>query len=85
MLYTVLFALLLMMIAPSARARLGAAMSASLDWISRYQPFSSVLILALIGAGAVAVVMVRNAPERVEPPNPMAKYRDEEVLNDEHF
>ena len=83
MLNTALFALVLLLIAPSTRSRIGAAMSGIVEWISKYQPFSFLVVLVVLAAPIVCVWMIRSAPERVEPPTPIAHYRLEEETDDE--
>ena len=58
-------------------------MSGTVEWISKYQPFSFLVVLVVLAAPIVCVWMIRSAPERVEPPNPMAHYRLEEEADDE--
>ena len=73
----ILFGLVILGIAPSTRLRLGGVMNGWLDWMFQYQILAGTFMALLFAAGVSALMMVRNAPVRVEPPSPMAKYLQE--------
>ena len=73
----ILFGLVIMLIAPSTRSRLGGVLGAWAEWMMNYQILAGTFMAVLVAAGIASVIIVRNAPVRVEPPNPMAKYRQE--------
>ena len=82
MLKTVLFAGVLLLIAPSTRSRIGAAIHAGAQWMDEYAPFSLLIPPVLVTAGVSAVVMVKSAPTREVPESPMAKYRREAPIEE---
>jgi hypothetical protein len=58
-------------------------MSGWLDWMSG-NPFLAGTVMAIVcAAGVSAFLIVHKAPLQVEPPNPMAKYRQEADASDE--
>ena len=74
--------LVFILIAPQSRASLGAHLTGVGEWIHTWAPFSYILLLTLPVAGFAAMFMVKNAPLRVEPDNPMAKYRKDIPFED---
>ena len=78
-----LFILFFVLIAPQSQAfLLGLATGAS-TWISDWAPISYILLLILLVAPVIGIHMIRSWPERVDPENPMAKYRREMPLDEE--
>jgi len=71
------------LIAPqSQHFLLGLATGAS-TWISDWAPISYILLLILLVAPIIGIHIIRSWPERVDPENPMAKYRREMPLDEE--
>jgi hypothetical protein len=78
-----LFVLIFVLIAPQSQAfMLGLANGAG-AWLTAWAPFSYVLLLILLVAPVAGMYVVRTWPERVEPENPMAKYRKELPLDED--
>ena len=69
--------LVFILIAPTSRAYLLAHLTDVGQWIHAWSPFSYILLLMLPAAGLASAMMVKKAPLREEPENPMAKYRSE--------
>jgi hypothetical protein len=67
--------LVFVLIAPQSRAYLGAHLTDVGQWIHAWAPLSYLLLLMLPAAGLASALMVKRAPLREEPENPMAKYR----------
>ena len=78
----VLFVLVFLMISPSSRNFIGGHLDSAMDQINAWAPFSYVL-LAMVGISPIAAMIVINTwPKRVEPEDPMAKYRKQELSED---
>jgi hypothetical protein len=78
-----LFILFFVLIAPqSQHFLLGLATGAS-AWITDWAPLSYFLLLILVVAPIAGIHMIRSWPERVDPENPMAKYRREMPLDED--
>jgi hypothetical protein len=82
MLRPALFLLVFVLIAPQSRSFLGSHLAGAGEWINAWSPFSYILLLMLPIAGLASAYIVRNGPERVEPENPMAKYRKDVTIED---
>jgi cell division protein FtsW (lipid II flippase) len=79
----ILFVLVFVMIAPQSRAfLLGTATSAGV-FLTAWAPFSYVLVVILVAVPVVVMYMVQTAPQRVDPENPMAKYRKETPIDED--
>jgi len=83
MLKTGLFAIVLLLIAPSTRNRIMASIDATIAWTIEYAPLSFLAFLIPIATAIAAFVIVKNAPKWEEPESPMAKYRREAESADE--
>jgi hypothetical protein len=71
------------MIAPASRAFIVASLSGVADWMVSWAPFSFLLLAILLVAPIAAIYLIKTWPVHVEPENPMAKYRREDVVDDE--
>jgi len=78
-----LFILLFVMIAPQSQAYVLGLAGGAGTWIAAWAPFSYILLLILLVAPFVGMHLVRSWPERVDPENPMAKYRREMPLDED--
>jgi hypothetical protein len=78
-----LFLLVFILIAPQSRAYLGARVATAAAWINAWAPYSYILLLLLPIAALASAYVVRKWPVRVEPENPMAKYRKEVPYEEE--
>jgi hypothetical protein len=56
---------------------LSARLEQTLGWIHGWAPFSYIIILIIIAAPFVSIKIMNSWPKRVEPEDPMAKYRKE--------
>ena len=72
---SVLFALVFVLIAPPCRRFLGEHMVQ----INAWAPYSYILLLLVAVAPIAAMVLINTWPKRIEPEDPMAKYRREEL------
>ena len=73
----ILFILFFLLILPESRAFLVASTTSAGAWITAWAPVSYLLLLILVAATFAAIYLMRTWPEKVEPENPMAKYRKE--------
>lgn len=78
-----LFILFFVLIAPQSQAFLLGLASGASTWITEWAPISYFLLLILVAAPIVGMHIVRSWPERVDPENPMAKYRREMPLDED--
>ncbi|MBZ5726554.1 MAG: hypothetical protein LAP87_16330 [Acidobacteriia bacterium] len=79
---TAAFLIGFLLISSSSRATLGGWLGNASKWIGDWAPFSYVIILLVIAASIVPVVLMARWPRREDPVNPMARYKDDEVLPD---
>ncbi len=73
----VLFVLFFVLIAPQSRAFLLGLAAGAGAFITDWAPFSYILLLILVAAPFAGMYVVHTWPKRVDPGNPMAKYRNE--------
>jgi hypothetical protein len=78
-----LFILFFVLIAPQSQAFLLGLLTGASTWISAWAPFSYVLLVILLAAPFAGLHMIRTWPQRVDPENPMAKYRREMPLDED--
>ena len=75
----VLFVLVFIMISPASRNFIGGHVSSAMEQIDLWAPFSYVLLAAVGIAPIAAMIVIKTWPKRVEPEDPMAKYRKQEL------
>jgi hypothetical protein len=73
----ILFMLVFVGIAPQSRAFLTGVLAHSVESLNAWAPISYLVLLILLAAPVVSVMVVKSWPVKVEPENPMAKYRKE--------
>jgi uncharacterized membrane protein (DUF106 family) len=78
-----LFILFFVLIAPQSQAFLLGLANGASTWITEWAPISYFLLVILLVAPMVGIYIVRSWPQRVDPENPMAKYRREMPLDEE--
>jgi hypothetical protein len=64
-----------MLIAPKSRAFLAANLDSVGGFMMSWAPFSFVLAAIILAAPFVSIYLIKTWPAKVEPENPMAKYR----------
>src|ERR1035437_5749611 len=79
----ILFILFFVMIMPDSQAFLLASAAGVSAWIAAWAPFSYILLLILVAASVASIHLMRTWPQRVDPENPMAKYRREMPLDED--
>jgi len=82
MLGAVFFLLVFVLIAPQSRGFIGGLLRSALDHLANWGISSFLVILVLIFAPLFSFILIRMWPKRKDPPNPMAKYRAEEMNHD---
>ena len=50
--------------------------------MAAWAPFSYVIVLVVLLAPIVSFVMMARWPHHVEPPNPMSRYKQDDVMPD---
>ena len=78
----VLFVLVFLLIAPSSRNFIGGHVGSAMDQVNAWAPFSYVLLIMVGIAPIAAMIVIHTWPKRVEPEDPMAKYRNQEPSED---
>ena len=76
---TVAFTILILLIAPKTRAMFTGWVGDAQNWTVAWAPFSYLIIAFLIMAPLAALVLMVKWPKPVEPENPLAKYKHEDV------
>jgi len=79
---TAAFLVLFLLLAPSSRKLLGSWLGNAGNWMAAWAPFSYIIVLIVVIATGVSAVMMARWPQHVEPPNPMSKYKGDDVLPD---
>jgi hypothetical protein len=79
----ILFVLTFVLIAPQTQKHIGGVFSEQAAFMSRWAPYSYLLLLILFGALFAGMWVVQTWPQHVEPENPMAKYRREAPLEED--
>ena len=74
------FLLAFLLLAPKSRALLGAWLGDAGKWMAAWAPFSYVIVLVVLLAPIVSFVMMARWPHHVEPPNPMSRYKQDDVM-----
>jgi hypothetical protein len=72
-----LFALIFILIAPKSREFLITSIGQANENLSKWAPFSYIVVALLIAAPIVSFFVIKTWPEHKEPENPMTKYRRE--------
>jgi NADH:ubiquinone oxidoreductase subunit 6 (subunit J) len=71
----ILFGLIFVVMTAQSTGSLQARMEQTFHWIHSWAPFSYLIILIIVVAPFVSVKIMNSWPKRVEPEDPMAKYR----------
>ncbi len=78
-----LFGLIFFVLTANQKGAIGDKMSATMQWIQAWAPYSYILLLVLLLAPLVSIQIVRCWPEHKEPEDPMRRYRTgEDVVED---
>lgn len=72
-----LFMMIFVLLAPQSRAFLGSLAVGAGSFMSAWAPFSYLIVLILMAAMFAGIYVIHSWPARVDPENPMAKYRRE--------
>jgi hypothetical protein len=70
-----IFVVAFVLMAPGPRAFLLTSMVALTAWLNSWAPYSFVILGFVVAAPMASLVLIKTWPSRVEPENPMAKYR----------
>ena len=77
---TFAFLVFFLMIAPKSRALLAGWMGDAGAWVTAWAPFSYLIVAMVIAAPIAAMILMIKWPKPLEPENPLAKYKHEDVL-----
>jgi hypothetical protein len=72
-----LFMLVFVGIAPQSRAFLGNVFNHTAEFLIAWSPFSYILLAMFLAGPLVSVFVMKTWPEKEEPENPLAKYKNE--------
>jgi len=70
-----LFGLIFLLMTAHANGAMGSRVSAMLDWLHGWAPFSYLILGMLLLAPIACIKVMHSWPKRKEPEDPMAKYR----------
>lgn len=70
-----LFGLMFLIMTAQSTGTLQARVEHTLTWLHAWAPFSYLIILIVLVSPVVSMKIVSSWPKRVEPEDPMAKYR----------
>ncbi len=76
---TAAFLIFFLLIAPKSRALLAGWMGDAQVWTVAWAPFSYLIIAFLVVAPIASLFLMAHWPKPVEPENPLAKYKHEDV------
>jgi hypothetical protein len=77
---TALFVIFFLMIAPKSRALIELWTADAGKWFVAWAPFSFIILALAIAAPIAALMLMVKWPKVQEPENPLAKYKNDEVL-----
>lgn len=78
---TAAFLIFFLLIAPKTRTLLTGWMGDGADWLTKWAPFSYLIVALLLVAPIAALILMVKWPKPVEPENPLARYKHEDVLD----
>jgi len=77
---TAAFTIFFLLIAPKSRALITGWMGDAGNWVVNWAPLSYLVVMLVIMAPLVAAILMIKWPKPVEPENPLARYKHEDVL-----
>jgi hypothetical protein len=79
----VLFGLIFFILSAKSGGKLGTKMQDTIEWIHAWAPYSYIILAILLAAPLVSMHIMHSWPERKEPEDPMARYRNaDDVVED---
>ncbi|SPE39866.1 conserved hypothetical protein [Candidatus Sulfopaludibacter sp. SbA3] len=75
-----IFLVFFILVAPKTRHLLTGMVGQSGDWISNWAPFSYIILAFVVVAGVFSLYLMTHWPKVAEPENPMARYKNDDVL-----
>jgi hypothetical protein len=78
---TAAFLIFFLMITPKSRALLTGWMGDAGNWITAWAPLSYIVVALVIAAPIAAILLMVKWPKPVEPENPLARYKHEDVVD----
>jgi hypothetical protein len=77
---TAAFLIAFLMIAPKSRALIEKWMGSAGEWVTAWAPLSYLIVGLVIAAPVMALLLMIKWPKPVEPENPLARYKHEDVV-----
>jgi hypothetical protein len=77
---TAAFLIFFLLIAPKSRALLTGWMTDAGNWVVAWAPLSYIIVALVIAAPIAAMLLMVKWPKPVEPENPLARYKHEDVV-----
>ena len=77
-----LFLLIFLMIGSASRNVMTTVLASAGDWIEKYAPLSYAILALIVVVPIVAAIVVMKWPQPPEPEDPLARYKQEDVMED---
>ena len=77
---TAVFLVFFLMITPKFRAVLDVWLGDGQKWLTAWAPLSYMIVAAAIAAPFAVMFLMASWPKPVEPENPLARYKHEDVI-----
>lgn len=77
-----LFLLMFLMIGSGSRKVMTTVLASAGDWIEKYAPLSYAILALIVVVPIVAAIVVMKWPPPPEPEDPLARYKQEDVMED---
>ncbi len=81
----ILFGLMFVVMTAQSNGTLQQRMDHTFAWIHGWAPFSYLIILLVLVSPLIMLKVMNSWPKRVEPENPMKKYREANDVVEEEF
>jgi hypothetical protein len=77
-----LFMAIFIAITPQSRTFLADVLGRTTENLNKWAPFSYIFLTLLVAAPVVSLILVKTWPVKEEPENPLAKYKNDVVVDD---
>jgi hypothetical protein len=74
------FVIVFLLITPQSRALIQTWMGGAGNWVTAWAPLSYLIVGFVIAAPVAALLLMMKWPKPVEPENPLARYKHEDVV-----
>lgn len=76
---TVAFLIIFILMMPQVRGPLFQRLGGAGEWIGKYAPFSYLVLALFLAAMITALILMIKWPKTVEPEDPLAKYKRQDL------